>query len=236
MVTVFCAAVVLGQRPLLEEVVFRVKYTNPTAKNVRIAGDYTGWGQPAKMTKFGDEWVFSASVPSAARLEYKLIVDGKWIVDPGNPVQVDNGVGGMNSVFEGPDFRLRTLEQTPKKPLVRGEVVVDGRKVVYFAPKKSRGLPLLVYGDGANYETRGKVQNVLQNLVETGRAKPAVIVLVEPTDRMKEYGKGWKEYGVFLLDRILPQVRKTTGASPLASKVYLGGSSMGGVISLRLAE
>ena len=30
---------------------------------------------------------------------YKLIVDGRWIVDADNPLDVDDGVGGRNSAF-----------------------------------------------------------------------------------------------------------------------------------------
>ncbi len=43
--------------------------------------------------------------PNSARVEYKLIVDGKWITDPLNPNKVDNGVGGENSVFTMPDYQ-----------------------------------------------------------------------------------------------------------------------------------
>ena len=118
----------------------------------------------------------------------------------------------------------------------RTGILVGGRKIVVFAPKKSKGLPLLAYGDGENYEKVGKVQDVLENLVEAGKARPAVVVLIQPVDRMAEYGTNWKLYASYLLDEVLPAVRKATGASSKASDVYLGGSSMGGVISLRLAE
>jgi enterochelin esterase family protein len=218
------------------EVVFRVTYSSPAAKEVRLAGDYTGWDKPQPMQNQSGEWTYSASVPANARLEYKFVVDGQWILDPANPNQFANGVGGSNSVFEGPEYKPTTLEQAPKTPMVRREITVDGRKVVVFSPKKSRGLPILLYGDGDNYEKIGKVQDVLQNLVEAKKARPAVIVLVQPVDRMSEYGLEWKRYATLVLDGILPAVRKLTGASSKAKDVFVGGSSMGGVISLRLAE
>ena len=39
------------------------------------------------------------------RVEYKLIADGEWLLDPLNPDKNDNGVGGENSFFTMPDYR-----------------------------------------------------------------------------------------------------------------------------------
>jgi hypothetical protein len=43
------------------------------------------------------ELAVSVRLPSGRYL-YKLIVDGKWMADPDNPMQVDDGYGGKNSV------------------------------------------------------------------------------------------------------------------------------------------
>ena len=48
------------------------------------------------------------NVASSARVEYKLIVDGKWITDSLNPNKVDNGVGGENSFFTMPEYKPTT--------------------------------------------------------------------------------------------------------------------------------
>ncbi len=69
-----------------------------------------------------------------------------------------------------------------------------------------------------------------------GQIRPEVIVLVPPIDRMKEYGSDWKPYGDYIFNEVLPAVRKATGASERPEDVFMGGSSMGGLISLRLAE
>lgn len=219
---------------LAETVTFT--YHDPAAKEVQIAGDYFSWGKPTKMKRAGGLWTTQIQVPADARVEYKFIVDGNWILDPKNPKHLDNGVGGENSVWEGPKYRLQTLETAPKKPLLRSTLRVKDRDITVFSPAQSKGLPLLVYGDGPNYEKYAKVQNVVQNLVEARKIKPVVIVLVPPTDRIKEYGTGWKTYGEYLFNEVLPAVRKQTGASARKEDLFLGGSSMGGLISLRLAE
>lgn len=213
-----------------------LRYESATAKEVLFAGDVVGWSEPKPMTKEGANWSITFNLPEDARFEYKFVVDDNWILDPKNPRKGDNGVGGQNSIYEGPEYKLHTNEGTPKQPLQRSIVKLPQREVVVFAPKKSDGLPLFLYGDGENYEKYGKIQNVVQNLVESGKIKPVILVLIPPIDRMNEYGAGWKSYGEMLIAEVLPTVRALTQASDKAEDVYLGGSSMGGLISLRLAE
>ena len=43
------------------------------------------------------EWAATIQLPAGRHL-YKLIVDGKWIPDPENPMQEDDNYGGKNSV------------------------------------------------------------------------------------------------------------------------------------------
>lgn len=33
------------------------------------------------------------------RYEYKLVVDGEWILDPANAAAADNGFGGQNNIL-----------------------------------------------------------------------------------------------------------------------------------------
>lgn len=211
-------------------------YTDPKAKSVQIAGDFNAWTKPFPMAKKGDVWTRSFGLPADGRIEYKFVVDGRWILDPANPKSIDNGVGSANSVWQGTRYRLDVHDQAPKKPMIRSEITVGGRVIRLFTPVASRGLPMLVYGDGPEYETRGKIQNIVEDLVEAGKIRPAILVLVPPIDRMKEYGPEWRAYGEYLLDRVLPAVRGATHASGAAKDVYIGGSSLGGLIALRLAE
>lgn len=208
----------------------------PAAKEVSIAGDLTGWSTPKKLAKGKNGWNISFDLAPDARFEYKFIVDGNWILDPGNKKMLANGVGGENSVYEGPKYALHTLEQTPTHPLTRRLLNVGGRDIIVYTPDQSAGLPMFVYGDGQNYEAIGKIQNVVENLVEAKKIKPVILVLIPPVDRMKEYGSDWRTYAGHLFNEWLPAVREATGASTAAKDLYVGGSSMGGVISMRLAE
>lgn len=132
-------------------------YKDSSARRVQFAGDLYGWSDPQPMRHVGADWSIALQIPDDARFEYKFVVDGKWTLDPTNPKKLENGVGGENSVYEGPKYRLRTLEHAPKHPIARSTIKVDGREIIVYAPEHDKPLPLLIYGDGPNYERYGKV-------------------------------------------------------------------------------
>ncbi|MBA3051917.1 MAG: hypothetical protein FP827_02320 [Candidatus Omnitrophica bacterium] len=78
----------------------------PSAKTVFVAGDFNGWeynvsGQRAialKKNKYGG-WEALADIPSG-RYTYKYVLDSyTWILDPHNPLTVDDGTGNVNSLL-----------------------------------------------------------------------------------------------------------------------------------------
>jgi len=73
--------------------------TLPDAHSVRLAGDFNRWSATAApMRKRPDgPWATNQQLP-AGRYKYKLIVDGKWILDPENPTQADDPDYGKCSV------------------------------------------------------------------------------------------------------------------------------------------
>ncbi len=77
---------------------FKLKgYAN--AKNVYLAGDFNNWSPDGfPMTRVGDEWVLSQHLAPGKHV-YKFVVDGKWIVDPANPLREPNEFREENSVI-----------------------------------------------------------------------------------------------------------------------------------------
>ena len=69
------------------------------ANKIFLAGDFNEWN-PATMPmrKEGDEWVFRVHLSPGKHL-YKFIVDGNWIIDPGNKLWEENEFGTGNSVI-----------------------------------------------------------------------------------------------------------------------------------------
>lgn len=71
----------------------------PQAKLVTIAGSFNNW-QPFYTLMYPEhgEWVAKLQL-APGKYTYKLVVDGKWTLDPENPEKEEDGDGNMNSVL-----------------------------------------------------------------------------------------------------------------------------------------
>lgn len=70
-----------------------------TVVNVSVAGSFNDWGAGYSMKRTADGWVYDAYLPPGKHL-YKFVVDGKWIIDPGNELWEQNEfMGNSNSVL-----------------------------------------------------------------------------------------------------------------------------------------
>jgi glycosidase/uncharacterized protein with von Willebrand factor type A (vWA) domain len=132
-------------------------YTNPSAQNVEIRGDFApgAWDKGVTMTKV--DGVFTATIEVAwdTQVLYKLYVDGAYLEDPTNPNKVDDGFGGFNSVLAP----LTCDEWTCDDPPVLG--TFDWRDaILYFVfvdrfedgDKSNNGAPVSGVDGPANYK------------------------------------------------------------------------------------
>ena len=71
----------------------------PDAKVVSVAGSFNGWN-PGNfiMVKKNGKWIFPIYL-KPGKYTYKFIVDGTWILDPGNELWENNEYGTSNSVL-----------------------------------------------------------------------------------------------------------------------------------------
>lgn len=69
-------------------------YRGP-AKDVRIAGDFTDWQPGPHLVQLGRSDIFALSLdfPDTARVLYKFIVDGQWMVDSSNVFKTTAAIG-----------------------------------------------------------------------------------------------------------------------------------------------
>jgi hypothetical protein len=69
------------------------------AKKVTIAGSFNGWSKDGyPMIRKDSRWVFPIRL-KPGKYTYKFVVDGKWILDPGNDLWEENEYGTGNSVI-----------------------------------------------------------------------------------------------------------------------------------------
>ncbi len=69
----------------------------PDARNVKLAGDFTGWEEaPCEMKRSGNgSWKATVAV-APGQHEYRFIVDGQWADDPNCDIRKPNPFGGEN--------------------------------------------------------------------------------------------------------------------------------------------
>jgi glycosidase len=78
-------------------------------KSVQIAGEVNGWNPKNSNFTFNNgKWTIDLLLDPGT-YQYKLVVDGQWIMDPANPDSADNNIGGFNSL-------LKVGTQKGKKP------------------------------------------------------------------------------------------------------------------------
>jgi 1,4-alpha-glucan branching enzyme len=79
----------------------RLEFLQPTAKSVSIAGTFNDWRPGAtEMVLLGEgRWV-KELVLAPGVYEYRLVVDGQWLVDPRARETVTNPFGELNSVLK----------------------------------------------------------------------------------------------------------------------------------------
>jgi glucoamylase len=212
------------------------------AKRVEVVGDFTAWSPsglvlrevPGTNVRF-----IRLKFPKGARLEYKLIADGEWILDPLDPNKNNNGVGGFNSNFEGTDYRPAAFgsgRDELRGKLERLDVPGDPkRKVqVYLPPVYARGdgrYPVLYMQDGSQFIELGRAAEIADRMISEGKAAPFIIVFIDPIDRMKEYWAN-DQFADWMARTLVPLVDSHYRTRAEREDRALSGASLGGVISV----
>tara|TARA_R110002072_G_scaffold3097_4_gene23198 strand:- start:639 stop:2105 length:1467 start_codon:yes stop_codon:yes gene_type:complete len=88
----------LGVRPVTGGVLF----VQPASigQSVHIAGSFNAWNPAKTKLKLNESlgiYELHCQLP-AGTYEYKVVVDGEWILDPHNPSSVKNGIGSQNNI------------------------------------------------------------------------------------------------------------------------------------------
>lgn len=67
-------------------------------KSIQIAGTINSWTPSKNFVLNNGIWDYNVKL-TPGKYHYQMIIDGEWILDPGNPVKESNNIGGFNSVL-----------------------------------------------------------------------------------------------------------------------------------------
>jgi enterochelin esterase-like enzyme len=175
--------------PVIEGETATFVWVGPEAP--QLIGDWTGWqwGTPVELERAAPGvWTHTLSVEADAYLEYSFWRDGKRIGDPLNPRRVPDGLGHHNHFFympgAAPTPLARRRRGVPHGTITRlaaehGFFVAGGRRTVeLYRPPAAGPCPLLVVLDGQDYHPRGKIVNLVDNLIAAGRIRPLALAMV----------------------------------------------------------
>lgn len=227
------------------------------ASSVLWNGDFNGWGQDTTFDNKGqritnsDFWILKTAFPPDARFDYKIVVDGNWIIDPANAAIQMTGAGGGQ-----PNSEIRMPESYPSvwtedKARNRGHLTdwikfesnslgYDLNYKVYTPYNYSQidSLPTIYCTDGHEYShpQLGGMIEVLDNLNEQGKIEPVIVVFIDPREpanpqnnrRMSELSLNTK-YVEFISHELVPGIDSTYKTIKNRAYRTIMGTSMGGL-------
>lgn len=223
-------------------------YRDPAALDVRLAGDFNGWNPDEEMGQLSGTslWRRSRVFEPKARMDYKIVVDGSWILDPANPNTVAGGFG-PNSELAMPAYVQPWEIEDLGAPAgaVSTESFASGimgktyQVTVYlppgYDPGRAEGYPVAYFQDGHEYVGLGSADLVFDNLLEADSIEAVIGIFVRPTNRNDEYAFADRDdFADFFATELVPWVDATWHTAPFPERRAVIGPSFGGNISARI--
>jgi predicted alpha/beta superfamily hydrolase len=226
-----------------------------SAAPVNIAGTFNAWSPAALRTEAlcASSIVATVSAVPSGFHTYKLVSGQAWTLDPQNPAfAYDDFAGnadGKNSVLNTHDSgrgHLVSLDRACSAALGNCRDVTAYLPPGYHAPDAATTTyPVLFMHDGKNVwddkdccfgHTGWELNVALDTELAAGRIAPAIVIAADQTSaRNDEYGLSAAKMSAFMqfqVDELQPRaLAKVRGSGT----VYVGGSSLGGLVSMQLA-
>ena len=236
--------------PMIDDSAVHFIYYGPEAQRVVLTGEMNQWnprGTPLNPLRQTGIFYRTLEFRGPARVEYKFIVDGEWMLDPFCPNTIDNGLGERNSYLVIGDFQdPPELKWVPTIPhgrveefVFESEVLHNRRRVyVYLPPDYEKDqnscFPTLYVHDGGEYRTRAHLPTIVDNLIHSQEIPPLIAVMVDPVERIREYWAN-ENYAHFVESELLPHIDSQYRTFAHREGRGVMGASMGGVIATYLA-
>jgi len=215
------------------------------------AGDFNGWSPtawPGQQVGLSDIRMYETVLPSDARLEYKIIDNGKWLLDPANEY-VQHSAFGPNSELRMQDW-IYPIEVIKREEVTPGtlsdNIIIESSKLGYKVQYKvytpynynsEADIPVIYVTDGQDYanDLYGSMVIVLDNLIFDGLIKPVIAVFIDPRNpddlsenrRADEYRSNIK-FADFVADELAATIDNRFKTSASADDRAILGASYGG--------
>lgn len=237
--------------PVTEDSMANFVYRGNVSSLIVVTGDHTQWsssGQVLSNIPFTDFYYQSRKFESDARIDYKFVKDGVWILDPLNPRTVTGGFG-PNSELAMPAY-VQPSEIQYDGSIAHGTIISFSFASVYAGNTRTIAIYLpphydssdvrystLYVHDGSDYLSLGSMATVLDNLIEAKKIQPLIAVFVPPgADRPGEYRQSKiTQFSEFMTKELVPYIDSVYRTDSHASRRGTMGSSDGGHIALYLA-
>lgn len=181
-------------------------------------------------------------LPDDVYFEYAYMdLEGKRRPDPGNGNPVLNPWWDFASNLSGPQWRpdplSRISDLAPAGQVLRlqldSKILGEVRRLLIYSPPgmAQASLPHILFQDGKAYFGWGKVPQVLDQMMASGRVGPAHLIFVPPKQRTVEYAFN-PLYRKFLMEELLPFVENRIACD---GRRAVWGASLGGLLSAQLA-
>ena len=215
-----------------------------------LIADFNNWGHAQiQLAHVGEKtWIHKEILSNDAYIEYAFLdlESEERLVDPHNKRTVSNGLGEINHFFHMPGAipnpLTRRTRGIAKGKITRRMISTDGlatgkhRRVHLYQPSSAASYPLIIVLDGNDYIRRGKLIQILDNLIAQKRVPPVALALVSHAGeaRAVEYLSNDATLG-FLNDCVLPLAYQELNLVNLEvnpGAFGIMGASMGGLMAL----
>ena len=176
----------------------------------RIVGDCNGWqGGDMQPSPDGRTFTLDVVLHPAARIEYLIAYEHRFVTDPGNSLTIDAPGGGRRSELRMPGYRPMPPLASTHAHGVLEEIPFtskagERRRIrAYVPPGKRQRLPILYVHDGDIFVTSLRFPAVLDSLIGAGRIAPAIVVFIDAVDRHDDYAAG-SRFRTVLSSEIVP--------------------------------
>jgi len=230
--------------PYIENTTAYFLYINGASHEVRVAGDFTDWNPTNQnLTHLSGTNLYYAGYQfeNDARLDYKIVVNSNWIVDPLNPNTCSGGYGpnselSMPGYIQPPEIESYeiphgSLHSTTFSDTTQGRT----RSVkIYMPPGYDEGnesYRSVYFHDGSEQISLAYTENILDYMISQELIPPLIAIFVDPINRMEEYSYDYDFMDMFV-NELVPWIDGQYRTMPEAENRAVAGVSLGGLASL----